>query len=258
MAQDQVAPKEVCQDITVQLDATGHVTISSAQIDNGSSDPCGIASLSLSKTDFACSNVGPNLVTLKVTDNNGNSQTCRATVTVQDQVRPVAVCQDITVQLDATGHVTITPAQIDNGSSDPCGIASLSLSKTNFDCSNVGANLVTLTVTDNNGNTQTCTATVTVQDQVIPVALCQDITVQLDATGHVTISPAQIDNGSSDACGIASLSLSKTNFDCTNIGTNLVTLTVTDNSGNTQTCTATVTVQDKTAPSAVCKDITVK
>src|SRR3989475_6359898 len=135
----------------------------------------------MDKSNFDCSNVGPNLVTLTVTDNNGNSQTCTATVTVQDQVGPVAVCQDITVQLDATGHVTISPAQIDNGSTDACGIASLSLSKTNFDCSNVGPNLVTLTVTDNNGNTQTCTATVTVQDQVRPVAVCQDITVQLDA-----------------------------------------------------------------------------
>src|SRR3989441_9480393 len=257
MAQDQVAPKEVCQDITVQLDATGHVTISPAQIDNGSTDACGIASLSLSKTDFDCTNIGANLVTLTVTDNNGNSQTCRATVTVQDQVRPVAVCQDITVQLDATGHVTISSAQIDNGSSDPCGIASLSLSKTDFACSNVGPNLVTLKVTDNNGNSQTCTATVTVQDQVRPVAVCQDITVQLDATGHVTISPAQIDNGSTDACGIASLSLSKTNFDCSNVGPNLVTLTVTDNNGNSQTCTATVTVQDQVAPVAVCQDITV-
>src|SRR5207248_642574 len=100
---------------------------------------------------------------------------------------PLAVCQNITLQLDATGNVTLTPAQIDNGSSDACGIASLSLSKTNFDCSNIGTNLVTLTVTDNNGNTQTCTATVTVQDQVAPLAVCQDLTVQLDATGNVTI-----------------------------------------------------------------------
>jgi hypothetical protein len=46
-------------------------------------------------------------------------------VTVEDTVPPVAICQDITVQLDATGNTSITPADVDNGSNDACGIASL-------------------------------------------------------------------------------------------------------------------------------------
>src|SRR5206468_143065 len=158
-------------------------------------------SLSLSQSNFDCTNVGTNLVTLTVTDNNGNSSTCTATVTVADPVTPVAVTQDRTVQLDSTGHGSITAAQINNGSTDACGIASLSLDKTSFVVSNVGTNTVTLTVTDNNGNSSTCTATVTVVDAVPPVAVCQNATVQLDATGHGTISPAQINNGSSDASG---------------------------------------------------------
>jgi len=53
-------------------------------------------------------------------------------------------------------------ADINNGSYDNCGIASVTLSKTGFDCSNVGPNTVTLTVTDVNGNVATGTATVTV------------------------------------------------------------------------------------------------
>ncbi|MBK9329260.1 MAG: hypothetical protein IPM95_08085 [Sphingobacteriales bacterium] len=47
-----------------------------------------------------------------------------------------------------------TAAAVDNGSSDACGI-SLALSKTTFNCGNVGANAVVLTVTDVNGNTST-------------------------------------------------------------------------------------------------------
>src|SRR5207247_6900699 len=132
--------------------------------------------------------------------------------------------------------------QLDNGSTDASGIASLSLSQTNFNCANIGSNSLTLTVTDNNGNLSTCSATVTVADSVAPVALCQALTVQLDASGHATITAEQIDNGSSDACGIANLSLDKSAFDCTNVGANTVTLTVTDNNGNSATCTATVTV----------------
>src|SRR5205823_11634214 len=108
-------------------------TTPSRSVNNGSSDACGIAIFSLRKTSFVVSNVGTNTVTLTVTDNNGNSSTCTATVTVVDSVPPMAVCQDLTLQLDATGHGTITPAQINNGSSDASGIGSLSLSQTNFD-----------------------------------------------------------------------------------------------------------------------------
>ena len=63
----------------------------------------------------------------------------------------------------------------------------------------------TLTVTDVHGNTDTCTSTATVQDNVDPDAPCKDLTAQLDGTGNASITGADIDNGSSDACGIASL-----------------------------------------------------
>ncbi len=256
--EDITPPVAVCQDITVQLDATGNVTITGADVDDGSSDACGIASLTVSPSAFTCAEVGLNNVTLTVTDNNGNIATCIAVVTVQDVTPPAAVCQDITVQLDATGNVTITGADMDDGSSDACGIASIVAAPNAFTCTEVGANNVTLTVTDNNGNVNTCVAVVTVEDVTPPVAICQDITVQLDATGNVTITGADIDDGSNDACGIASLVAAPNAFTCAEVGTNNVTLTVTDNNGNVNTCVAVVTVQDVTPPVAVCQDITVQ
>ncbi|WP_040254839.1 hypothetical protein, partial [Psychroserpens mesophilus] len=78
----------------------------------------------------------------------------------------------------------------------------------------IGNNTVTLTVTDNNGNSSTCTATVDVQDNTNPTAICQNTTVVLDASGHGSITTADIDNGSNDACGIQSLTLDQTSFDC--------------------------------------------
>ena len=268
--QDTISPAAVCQDITVQLDANGDLTITSADIDGGSNDNCGIASLEIdggnTSQDFDCSTVGANTVTLTVTDVNGNVSTCDATVTVQDTISPAAVCQDITVQLDANGDLTITSADIDGGSNDNCGIASLEIDGGNtsqdFDCSAVGINTVTLTVTDVNGNVSTCDATVTVQDTISPDAVCQDITVQLDASGDLTIASADIDNGSNDNCGIASLEIDGGNasqdFDCTTVGANTVTLTVTDVNGNVSTCDATVTVQDTISPIIVCQDITIE
>ena len=44
--------------------------------------------------------------------------TCTSTITVQDNINPTAICQNLTVQLDASGAGSITAAQVDNGSSD--------------------------------------------------------------------------------------------------------------------------------------------
>jgi hypothetical protein len=255
---DNVAPVAIAQDVMVQLDATGNGSTTAAAVDNGSNDACGIASLTLSKTDFDCSEVGANTVTLTVTDNNGKVSSANATVTVEDNVAPVVIAQDVTVQLDATGNGSTTAAAMNNGSNDACGIASLTLSKTDFDCSEVGSNAVTLTVTDINGNVSTENATVTVEDNVDAVALAKDITVQLDASGNVSITAADVDNGSNDACGIASMSVSPNSFTCAEVGDNTVTLTVTDINGNVSTENATVTVEDNVDAVALAKDITVQ
>ncbi|MFN8236934.1 MAG: HYR domain-containing protein [Chitinophagales bacterium] len=195
---------------------------------------------------------GNNPVILTVTDVNGNTSICTAIVKVEDKVAPVATCQNVTVQLNSAGNGSTTAAAVNNGSSDACGVASLSLSTTSFGCANVGANSVVLTVTDVNGNSSTCGATVTVEDKVAPVAICQNVTVQLNSAGNGSTTPAAVNNGSTDACGVASLSLSTTSFNCTNVGANAVVLTVTDVNGNSSTCGATVTVQDNIAPTITC------
>ncbi|UOQ51212.1 rhamnogalacturonan lyase family protein [Hymenobacter cellulosivorans] len=82
----------------------------------------------------------------------------------------------------------------------------------------------------------------TTVDNVPPVALAQDITVTLDATGQARISGPDVDNGSSDAYGIASRAVSPAVFTCANLGTNPVILTVTDKNGNSASAAATVTV----------------
>ena len=256
--EDKTLPKVVTQNITVQLDAEGNATITPEDIDNGSSDACGISEMSLDIATFDCSNVGENTVVLTVEDNNGNTASSEATVTVEDKVAPVVVTQNITIQLDAEGNATITPAMIDNGSSDACGISEMTLDNAIFDCSNVGENTVVLTVEDNNGNTTSSEAIVTVEDNVAPVVVTQNITVQLDAEGNATITPAMIDNGSSDACGISEMTLDIATFDCSNVGENTVELTVEDNNGNTASSEAVVTVEDNVAPVVVTQNITVQ
>jgi len=250
--EDNENPSPVCQNIAVQLDATGNVSITSAQVDNGSSDNCGVQSLALDITAFDCDDLGDNTVTLTVTDLSGNTATCEATITVQDLIDPVAACTPITIGLNSGGTYTLTAGDITTlsaGSSDNCAIVNRVVVPNTFDCTNVGTPVnVTLTVTDAAGNSDDCSTTVTVEDNVNPEAICQDITIYLDATGNASITANDIDDGSNDACGIQSLVADKTAFTCSDLGANTVQLTVTDNNSNVSTCNATVTVEDQRDP----------
>lgn len=255
---DIIPPIAICKDITVQLDATGNASITGTDIDGGSTDNCGIASKLANPNTFTCANVGPNTVTLTVRDVNGNENTCTATVSIEDNTAPVAICRDISVQLNAAGNATITGVDIDNGSNDACGIQSMTVSPNTFNCGDIGPNNVTLMVTDVNGLVNTCDGIVTVEDNTAPVAICHDINIQLDGTGNATITRADIDNGSNDACGIQSLAANPNSFDCSDVGPNSVTLIVTDVNGLVNTCTAIVTVENNIIPTASCRDISVK
>ncbi|MEL6141857.1 MAG: HYR domain-containing protein, partial [Bacteroidota bacterium] len=172
-AEDNTPPTAVCQDITVYLDGAGSATITAADIDGGSSDNCDTPDLDADITTFDCSNVGnPVTVTLAAIDGSEEEGTCEATVTVQDTVSPVAICQNISVFLSTSGNATITAADVDGGSSDNCAVASLSTSPSAFTCADVGSQTTTLTVTDVNSNSKSCTSTIMVMDTNTVVTPC--------------------------------------------------------------------------------------
>ncbi|WP_432410226.1 HYR domain-containing protein [Rasiella sp. SM2506] len=258
IVEDTIPPTAVCQDITVSLATDNTVTILPGDLDGGNSDNCSVASITASQTTFTCDDIGMNTITVTVTDVNGNTSTCTSIVTVLEDTPPIAICQPFTAQLDATGMVTILASDVDGGSTDNCAIDTITLSQNTFDCNDVGENTVIMTVTDVSGNSTSCTAIVTVQDTVAPEAMCQDITIQLDATGMATIEPQDVDGGSFDACGIVTIAIDRDTFDCSTVGPNNVTLSVTDVNGNVGTCIAVVTVEEENAiPMAVCQNITV-
>ena len=166
-----------------------------------------------------------------------------ATVTVIDTTNPVAIAQNITLPLDANGQLVITPAQIDNGSYDNCDFT-LSVAPNSFSSVNVGDNTVIFVIADASGNSHYTTATVTILDTIDPIVITQNITVNLDSNGSVSITPSQVNNGSTDNVQIASMSVSTNSFTCSELGANVVTLTITDTSGNSASEIATVTVAD--------------
>jgi hypothetical protein len=112
----------------------------------------------------------------------------------------------------------------------------------------VGTTTVTVTATNSCG-TATGTFTVTVQDRQAPTILAAGFITALEANGTRTIEAADVDYGSFDNCGgSVSLSISPRTFTCANLGPNQVTLTVTDNAGNSVSETVTVLIVDNTAP----------
>ena len=119
--------------------------------------------------------IGATSVTWIVRDGTGNTASCEQTVTVEEHLdNLVAMAKDLTVQLDASGQVTITPGQVDDGSNYGCNnTPNLSLDRDTFTCDDVDTPVtVTLTATHGN-NSDRATATVTVE----AAGTCESATV---------------------------------------------------------------------------------
>lgn len=239
--EDNTPPLNVgCIDFEIDIQEDGTYYIYPFYFDGGSEEGC-LADIQADRTDFTCDDIGQE-ITVNVTfvDLSGNSSVCQSRVTVIDIAPPTPVCQDITVQLGSNGEVSIEGIDIDGGSYDNCTIASWVASQTTFDESNLGENTVTLTVTDLYDNFSECQAIVTVEPAEVTIeAVCQDFTVAL-SNGNAIISPEDIDGGST---GFTSAEVSTDFFDCTMIGENEVTLTISDDNGNISSCTAIVTIE---------------
>ena len=223
-----------------------------------SCNSCTAIEYSLDGTSFASNNgqfdgLGAGTYTVTVRDSGDPTCTASQIVTIDpvaDEIAPNAQCiSTLMVPLNGQGTQSLTPEGIDNGSVDDCDITpSLGISHTSFSCSDIGSTIVvTLTVTDASNNSSSCTTNVTVEDNMTPQALCQDYTIDLEGAGNATVTAADINNSSSDNCGVPSISITAgtTAYTCADIGSTFtVTLTADDGNGQTATCDADVTVAD--------------
>lgn len=253
---DTILPFISCKDTTVYLDGNGQFHLDESYIVDSAWDNNGVEQLFLDEYYVTCLHTAtPKTVTATAMDMFGNMAQCTASVTVLDTISPVPVCRDTTVHLDATGNVTIDSSYVNDGSTDNCGISSITLSDYSFTCDDVGANSVTVTVQDESGNSEDKIVQATVWDTISPVLTCTDTTIYLDASGTFTIDSAYVLTNVSDNCDISSALLSRTDFDTTDLGTlQAVSLTLYDASGNSSICHVFITVLD-TITSSVDDDI---
>ncbi len=189
---------------------------------------------------------------LSVTDANDCTESFEIYLGVDDDVPPTILGNDITLELDANGQATIQPSDVDNGSTDNCEITAYNLGQLSFDCSDLGDNSVVYSITDAGLNMATANIIVTVLDNTAPVLNLQNTTLVIGATGSATLTPALINNGSTDNCGITNWVFSQSSFDCNDVGENTVEVTASDASGNMVSGTVVVTVSETTAPTINC------
>ena len=146
---------------------------------------------------------------------------------------------------------------IDNISTDNCSIVSLSVDQEDFDCTDVGSNTITLTVTDNSGGTETCTSNVTIADTTKPTITCSaNVSTNVDAGSCVATGVSLGTATTSDNCPGETVSNdAPASFP---IGVTTVTWIVTDADNNKDTCYQTVTVSGPSVnlndPADVCVD----
>ena len=129
---------------------------------------------------------GVHTVTYNIEDLCGNISSCDITVEVRDVKKPSPVCANgLAVELmpdpvNGGGMIQLEPEMFDLGSFDNCTEPDdlvLDLTPSQFDCNDVGSNVVYLYVTDEAGNVDFCETYVIIQDNMVicPSPLTADV-----------------------------------------------------------------------------------
>ena len=230
---------------TVSLpDFTGDATVTSVLV-----DPT-ITQIPAAGTiiDFT----GSQSVSLQLEDACGVTTDCSFFVNIVDDTNPTLNCPgNQTVNLDHNCAGTIPNFVALSTASDNCaGVSIIQSPEADEPINGTGVTMVTVTATDASGNTASCQREVTAIDDTPPTANCQStFDVEIQINEMASISTSDINMGSFDNCVAISMALSTTSFSCEDVGSTTVTLTVTDQAGNSSTCNTTVNITD---PNSYC------
>ncbi len=117
---------------------------------------------------------------------------------------------------------------------------------------NLAAGTYTATVTDVNGCVFTEAYEVLDVDNVAPQIEAENTSLALNASGSATVTLQSLNATVTDNCTSALVEISPSAFDCSNLGEQVVTITASDEAGNTSSTTVVVTIEDNLPPSVTC------
>jgi hypothetical protein len=188
--------------------------------------------------------------TVVATDQNGCSDNSTVIITSTDLIPPVAMAQNVVVVLNASGLALVNANNVNASSFDNCGSVNVSLDVNTFDCSQLGENVVQLIATDGAGNSSMASAIVTVVDNMAPTIDCVENIIHGSCSEPVNYTlPVAFDNCSANA---PELLLGLGAGAVFPVGNSIEVYRVTDNSGNSSTCSFTIVVEDTESPEITC------
>ncbi len=253
---DYYAPQLNCpDDITVSAEA-GRCS-AAINFEATATDDCG-ATITYSQQPGSEFPLGTTTVSVTAADPSGNKTHCSFNITVTDNEAPVIACPaDIFVSAPEGANSAAVEYEAiitDNCSANPI----IEYSHASGSSFTIGKTRVTVTATDEAGNISSCSFNVTVKDVEAPAIECPtDITIPMDEDvcgATVLFAATATDNWSSNP----NVEYSHNPGSVFPSGITIVTVTATDEAGNTSSCSFTVTVNDEEAPAIACpQNITV-
>jgi hypothetical protein len=250
------------------LECTADVTFPAAQLSDNCSDTITVLILtpfgSLPTNGGVLSDIplGTYEVVYQATDACANVTADTVQLVIQDNMPPIAICDQITgVSLGPFGTTMVFAETFDDGSFDNCCPIDLAVrrldglcdqpdtfaSTVTFCCVDIGTVVeVELRAMDCFGNANFCDVQVVVNDQIDPeivcpadvIIACDSNPLDLDLTGEPYVF---------DGCGVDTVFYADTeNLNECSIGTITRIWTVDDALGNSSTCSQLITLEDQT------------
>jgi gliding motility-associated-like protein len=197
--------------------------------------------------------VGPTTVTYTLTYPITNvTAVCNVNIMVLDTIKPTITCPASTV-IQSGIDCQATAAWGSPLVNDNCPTGLLATPSIALGASlSPGVNTIVYTATDISGNTKTCSFNVTVVDQIVPtISNCPSTPIMYEADPVNCFVAAQypvlsVTDNCTTAIDTAVPSVPAGTMLA--VGTHIVNLTVTDNTGNSSTCNVTIQVNDNTPP----------
>ncbi len=255
---DTIAPTAICPaDGTVygnflcSADVGDQVQFASA------TDNCSISSaITLSQSPSDTTNfTGSTTVTITATDEAGNAGTCTFTLTITDTIAPVVTCMsDTLVNVSAPCNYAIPDLSATHSAIDHCTPNNLLSFSQNPVAGTMVSGVLDIVITylDTAGNSGTCITHVSANDTQAPSITCPGT----QTTNLVSCTTTAPDFSSlataSDNCSLLTFSQTPAVGSIVQVGHYTVTLTATDDNGNSQSCTFQYNVLENVAPQITC------
>ncbi len=173
------------QSAKIYLDHNGQGNLSAAQLDDGSTDDCGVVSLAIDREHFDCNSLGNQQVRVTATDANANQSSALVVVEVLDTVAPAFTCPGLIIKNNCKNVIPSDyPSARDN-----CGTPTVNLVQEGEEGFVDGENQLTFKAVDAAGNYAFCTVPLIRNNTLNATILYESPTCQAAADGTATVFP---------------------------------------------------------------------